>query len=1400
MEKDMKRIAPPSVTKDATEKLLRKMYISNVAKRLRQLNQPSDVDRKRWVWELIQNAKDTIVGDASKSEINVRIDIDGDIVKFRHDGSPFTADARFGLLYKYSEDKENQESTGRFGTGFLTTHCLSKVVTIESNMYTNEDRTSICGFSVTMYRDGQIEKELLEGLDKMQESEEYYEETFPWTTFTYHVSTESGRRAIKLGIDNFHENIAQTMLFCKELASIELNYNGKITSIVRKPIVEVAPDVMSAEFEICGEQTLTRRFLYSSFCEYNKELSDRYRADRKIRINAAIEVDSNNNIVNHSGNTSHFCVLPLVGIESQLDEPLILNSPDFEPDEERQSLLLAGQNWDEEHNNISEVGINQTIYSKVFKLYDNLVAYLSTNHFGKLYLLANGLKKAKDHEKLDAKWYSDNVIKNYRDILLKYAVVEPYQTVDYKKLSDCIIVKEAKVENETAVYGLLSTLYSDKLVKDNHEWAQYIWKEGLNSWDTEDLCKNIEEKKNWSNIVLEGITVTDWYNKFLTHVSSYDERYLKEYTLLPNMNGDFMKKDADNFKQGEKVTAFIIDLLLKLGKDVKPTLLHDSITAITLDSKYNSQSYSADINKLAKAIVDDVSPINKLQNILPLLSVLPSDVEKYNSEFISQRKDFFNIATALFSLTDAVPTEDNNLLSSAWSELDTWFVTYVLQSLKNLGNLDKLPEGLDAKWLNDALKSLKVKISSLNTYEVLPNQNGKFCAQNKLYEDNGVPESLKVTEFEGISLTYKNILLHKDIEASSFAIIQKKDIATFASEIKGKYVSQSSYYSDYPHLFNGRYFKYPKASLDKVALYLLSLIPADKESEVGKNQDSLYATASSILGSELVPCCDLINYASKDLWQDANFFVVSMISEKIKTAVNIETLNEQLGFKGERYIFEQLNNFYDFLQISGISYSVPKIFPNQEGQFCSISNLKKEEGQIDDIIKNIICLLVNEEEDYRHILMDARCSLQPQASLNSDNAYALIDEKVAEFYKNPEKWKDVNFIEASQLLIEDWGDKHKGTFEEKFPRVFDDKEKILMNVVWKKEKRELMMTVSNKLTETQLKFLIENSTEIQSLSETNQKLSDENEELRKQNAELQRKLGIEDKRAVEDENEILKKKLEEAGIDNPIPEPVKVNVYTSSGNQSLVVRERQYAGLSLDEIVAYVSEAKMDVVNYFRELNEREELGLTFDPERIALDSFSQLYGIYDHNGNELPLVVHSYKGPQYRYFDLNWYDWQLLSKTGSMLWVKTVTGLQCIPLYALPIRNFDISIGNNLPQVDKAKLLTLATTCKEYAYIGFEFGNNMPQNFNEHVAFNYMPTELNECIGSIKNICDISAPALTRLYNLGANIPLTENSGNAYSLALQSADTNGTMRDMHDLPANDLQPPVRGAGLEDIL
>lgn len=1276
------------------------MYISNVAKRLRQLNQPSDVDRKRWVWELIQNAKDTIASDPTRNQINVRIEIEGDIVRFRHDGNPFTSDARFGLLYKYSEDKENSESTGRFGTGFLTTHCLSKVVTIESNMYSNDEKTELCGFSVTMYRDGQIEKELLEGLDKMEESQKYYGDLFEWTTFTYHVSTDSGRRAIQLGIENFYKHITQTMLFCKELASIELNDNGKITNIIRRPIEEVAPNVMSAIFEIHGETTSIRRFLYSSYHEYNKELSDRYRADREIRIDAAIEVDENNCIVSHAGNTSHFCVLPLVGIETQLEEPIILNSPDFEPDEERQSLLLSGQNWDEEHNNISEVGINQIIYSKVYSLYDNLVSYLSSNSYGKLYLLANGLKKAKEHDKLDEKWYSENVIKNYRDVLLKYPVVEPYANKELKKLADCIFVKESKNENE--VFSLLTSLYPDKLIKDNLEWSQFVWEEGLDIWNTEDLCKNIEEKNNWNNITLEeGVAVTDWYNKFLTHVQTYDERYLKKYALLPNMNGELKKIDAENFKQGEKVSAFIIDLLVKLGKDVKPILLHNDVTAVSLDSKYNSQSYSADLNRLAKNIIDDGNQTTKVSRLMPLISIIPNAEEKYSSEFRNQRKRFYEICTSLYSITDAVSITDNSLLDGAWKEIDTWFVSRVLNSLKSIGSLSKLPTGLDAKWLNDALLALNIQISKLDAFEVLPNQEGNFCAHKNLYEDAGVPEELKDDIFKSVDLNYKEILLHKDIDASAFSVNQNKTIASFAADLKSKFATTNSYACG--NYFRGKYHYKPQNALDKVALYIVSLLPKDKESELYKYQRDLFDVSKEILPSQ-TNFEGEISFDSSDLWLFANEYVCSQIEETISSMGTLDAIDTSLGKVGEVKVWEVLNKYYRFLSHANISYSNLSVFSNQNGVLKSFCDLNKDEGNIGDLLKNIISLLVDPETDYRNILMDSRSCLQPQSVIGAINAYKLIDEKVYEYYQLPAKWEDDNYINAVHELIEVWKEQSGQFNETNFPKTKPIEDSIVLNVVWKKEKRELLMNVSSKLTDEQIQIIIENSAQIGGLTDKVKQLEDENEILKSQLAAM----GMINEPNPED------KDSDDYNVNNlsDIIIPIDIESVSESGEPcTITVAEPQYAGLSAEEMRDNLLQAKTDVKLYLEEKGYRFTKG-------ICEDAWCNIYGVLDPTGREVPIVVHSYKSRR-RAFSLNTSDWEQLSKDGSMLWVVTHDGPQCVPFYALPRDTNTIAITFSPENMQyKNRCIALAETLKYFKGLHFNFGttigyNKTPEPFN---------------------------------------------------------------------------------------
>lgn len=1313
-------IPAPEVNSKAQDRVFDKMYITNVEKRLRELNSPSDNDKKRWVWELIQNAKDTIAKDQSRNTINIRIEISkdetngDDIVRFRHNGSPFTADARLGLLYKYSEDKENQESTGRFGTGFLTTHCLSKVVTIESNMYSDDACEHICGFTVTMYRDGIIASELIDGLRKMRESETFFNETFDWTTFTYHVTSESGRQAIKLGLENFRENIAQTMLFCKELASVVLDDNGKITTIVRKPTTQLTEDIMLSEFEISGETNKVRRFIHTSYSEHDDDLSKRYRANRNMRIDAAVEVDDDNNLVDIEGKTTFFCVMPLVGIETQLNEPLIINSPDFEPDQERQSLLLSGITWNEEKDVITENGINRSIYKHIFPLYSKLVKYLADNQFGKLYYLANGLNRTKKHEKLDHEWYKLNVIDKYREILLQFTVADAQDGSGYKKLEECIFVKESVKDNEDKVFNLLQSRFPSKLINNNHEWSEYLWKEGLSIWNTETLCGEIEQKGNWTNISLTGIDLTVWYNQFLTHVLAYNELFLKEHALMPNMNGVLLKKDQENFKQGENVSSFVIGLLSSLGKDVKPILLHEDVTAVSLNSKYNSQSYSADINQLAKAIIDNDTELHKITKLLPLLSVVPDNTDKYKPEFVNRRNDFFGICKALYQLNEASPVCDNNLLEGAWKETDEWLVTNILNSLKVLGSLSKLPNGLDAKWLNSTVKSLNVQTEKLNMFAVLPNQNGNFCCQKDLFKDSGIPEELKDEIFDTVGINYKNILLHKDIKAANFAVIQKKTISTFASELNDAITESSN--RNLGNEFNGHFHKFPKDTIYGVASYMIRLLPKNKETALYKNQYSLLSIAQAFNLAE--GFIGYIEYENSNLWNKISFYAVCDIWEKIE---EFSTVSELCTFvkKGESEVLQLLNSYYAYQETADINFDSDKIVPNQNGDLRSKNDLYREEGDINDTLKNIINKLSevdNEVVDIRSQLVDKHVVIKLDKVLNEKYAYGLIDESIDRLYQIPAKWEDESYITASQMLIEEWGDQHKGLFEENFPRVFPEKEKILMNVVWKKEKRELMMTVSTQLTEEQLKIIIENSSAIGELSSKVKKLEDENEVLRSQLAAM----GM-----------TLTPNPEDEDADDFNPEnysdiivPVEIDTVTENGeHRTITVAEPQYAGLSQEEMFAYLIQAKTDVKIYL------EERGYTFE-RGICEDAWCNIYGVKNPEGKDVPIVVHSYKSRR-RAFSLNASDWEQLSKEGSMLWVVTHDGPQCVPFYALPRDTNTIAITFSPENMQyKNRCIALAETLRYFKGLHFNFGTAISQNKNPE-PFNNPKKELEMSIKS---------------------------------------------------------------------
>ena len=256
---------------------------------------------------------------------------------------------------------------------------------------------------------------------------------------------------------------------------MSINDNGKITSITRidKEVV-LSGNITLSSFQIGEDSDSIRRFIKIHSSDPNTELTQKYQKPRDLRLDLAVEIDKNNNIIYHKGNTQLYCVLPLVGTEAQLTEPLYINCPDFEPDEERQRLLLSGNetieiipNEDDDDQTrrtvASETGINRLIYKKVVDLYDTLVKYLSEKQYGNLYNLAIGLKGNKQYQDLDLDWFNANVTNQYRRVLTSYDVVKPLREDGSKNLSEVFVVKE-KAALVDKLYLLMTSLFPSKMI------------------------------------------------------------------------------------------------------------------------------------------------------------------------------------------------------------------------------------------------------------------------------------------------------------------------------------------------------------------------------------------------------------------------------------------------------------------------------------------------------------------------------------------------------------------------------------------------------------------------------------------------------------------------------------------------------------------------------------------------------------------------------------------------------------------------------------------------------------------------------------------------------------------------------------------------------------------------
>ena len=163
----------------------------------------------RWVSELLQNTRDCAYKDQG---VKILIELSDDKLIYKHNSKSFRVKDILSLINQVTSKVDDDETTGKFGTGFMTTMLLSDTVNIKSIIQDND--LPYKPFEVDINRSPETSEEIvkeinksisqLEKVDQNCEIENFKKDEFN-TTFTCELKNDKNKKAAMTGIKNLNE-------------------------------------------------------------------------------------------------------------------------------------------------------------------------------------------------------------------------------------------------------------------------------------------------------------------------------------------------------------------------------------------------------------------------------------------------------------------------------------------------------------------------------------------------------------------------------------------------------------------------------------------------------------------------------------------------------------------------------------------------------------------------------------------------------------------------------------------------------------------------------------------------------------------------------------------------------------------------------------------------------------------------------------------------------------------------------------------------------------------------------------------------------------------------------------------------------------------------------------------
>lgn len=669
-----------------------------------------DYAEKRAIWELFQNALDTVeengIIEISKTEKGLL---------FKHNGRPFKDDEFGGLIKQFSVGKsygDNKDKLGQYGTGFISTHVYGKIIEINGSIKLDDDTFRV----LENFKLDRVTVSIDELTDKLLKQDELIEDLcddteatkalpLPFTTFEYHANSNEKNHITRM-LDYIESIIPYIFCFNNKLSEVNIlneTFENKYLRVGEsKGLVIITKNDVPIEIPILE----------------NKE------------YNVKVIIGDSNNLFHDI--PKQFLFYPLMEtVDAGYN--FIIHANNFKPNKERDYLHQDKSNEElkiDVDNNEKLLALGFDLVLEKIKKDTNIsfldivkIEFNDDDSDFYIKLKSNYIDQIRNLEKIviDRENYSLNSFDYFDESIL---------TLDVDLIKSCyFLLKQFYVLPSFDVFRELS--------KSVNNWNKNIDKK-FDVLTLESIAEIIVKESGGNYYYIdEKIS----YQKFIKQISE-DVTLLNRLELIPNIHGDF--KSFENLVKWDVKEVSLIRIVDNINVLISKRYIHEEFEFLENINTYNREEFKDNFSKFCNELIDDILKERDFANFREIR--FTTLIESLTRFVDLNKKTQLNIDVASFYKRVFV-MEDNPIgLSDPTVNINYQPAIKLLANLylMYLSNKEISEHILDLKYIVSIMfKNTNLKEELLHKLVCLPNQNFILKSQNELKRDNVKDDEFK---------------------------------------------------------------------------------------------------------------------------------------------------------------------------------------------------------------------------------------------------------------------------------------------------------------------------------------------------------------------------------------------------------------------------------------------------------------------------------------------------------------------------------------------------------------------------------------------------------------------------------------------------------------------------------